>query len=218
MSRTLHPPTSSSQADLWRPRASTTASSSRAARPVVDGVARKACRRMREGLIGDRLHGAGVLQNAQPIGRTPVSEVPRVGLRLWTGPAPKRPFSKTGSTITGTGSGIPEATSATGHSRDGQGALGWASSIRSRPAQSAGRYVRRRSGRPPTSLNASSEFNENGKTKILEFEVATGSPTANTCARTGGGAWRWPRPGGGLALEPARPDAGRGPGGPIGAL
>jgi len=46
----------------------------------------------------------------------------------------------------------------------------WASSIRSRQRHRRESHVRRRPG-DPNVLNASFEFNENGKTKILEFEV-----------------------------------------------
>src|SRR5690242_2771369 len=56
----------------------------------------EAVQKMREGLIGDVYLSRGLcFKYRNTIGRTPVSEVPAgVDYDLWTGPAPKRQFSK----------------------------------------------------------------------------------------------------------------------------
>ena len=59
-------------------------------------VVREMVRKMQTGLIGDPYMGRGLCYKwRDTIGRAPISEVPPgVDYDLWTGPAPKRPFTK----------------------------------------------------------------------------------------------------------------------------
>jgi len=124
-------------------------SQSRSSTALQEGV-----QKMREGLIGDVYMARGLCYKTRnTIGRTPVSEVPEgVDYDLWTGPAPKRPFSKNRFHYnwhwfwdTGT------ATSATRDSRDGQGALGPGVKYPIKASAIGGRSCSTTIRRPPTS-------------------------------------------------------------------
>jgi len=145
-------------------------SQSRSSEALQEGV-----QKMREGLIGDVYMARGLCYKTRnTIGRTPVSDVPEgVDYDLWTGPAPKRPFTKnrfhynwhwfwdTGDGDIGN-QGIHEMDKAR-----------WGLGVKYPIKASAigGKVMFDDDQETPNVLNASFEFNENGKTKILEFEV-----------------------------------------------
>src|ERR1019366_8603865 len=145
-------------------------SQSRSSTALQEGV-----QKMREGLIGDVYMARGLCYKTRnTIGRTPISDVPEgVDYDLWTGPAPKRPFSKnrfhynwhwfwdTGNGDIGN-QGIHEMDKAR-----------WGLGVKYPTKASAigGHFMFDDDQETPNTLNASFEFNENGKTKMLEFEV-----------------------------------------------
>ena len=145
-------------------------SQSRSSEALQEGV-----QKMREGLIGDVYMARGLCYKTRnTIGHTPVSEVPEgVDYDLWTGPAPKRPFTKnrfhynwhwfwdTGNGDIGN-QGIHEMDKAR-----------WGLGVKYPIKVSAigGHFMFDDDQETPNVLNASFEFNENGKTKMLEFEV-----------------------------------------------
>ena len=206
-------------------------SQSRSSEALQEGV-----QKMREGLIGDVYMARGLCYKTRnTIGHTPVSEVPEGGdYDLWTGPAPKRPFTKnrfhynwhwfwdTGDGDIGN-QGIHEMDKAR-----------WGLGVKYPIKASAigGKFMFDDDQETPNTLNASFEFNENGKTKILEFEVrhwltnreymvpvTGGGAGAGRVAGGGAGAGRGP--GGGRGPEGGAPAgrgtaAGRGAGGPVG--
>jgi len=145
-------------------------SQSRSSTALQEGV-----QKMREGLIGDVYMARGLCYKTRnTIGHTPVSDVPEgVDYDLWTGPAPKRPFTKnrfhynwhwfwdTGDGDIGN-QGIHEMDKAR-----------WGLGVKYPIKASAigGHFMFGDDQETPNTLNASFEFNENGKTKMLEFEV-----------------------------------------------
>ena len=202
-------------------------SQSRSSEALREGV-----QKMREGVIGDVYMARGLCYKTRnTIARTPVSEVPEgVDYDLWTGPAPKRPFTKnrfhynwhwfwdTGNGDIGN-QGIHEMDKAR-----------WGLGVKYPIKASAigGHFMFDDDQETPNVLNASFEFNENGKTKMLEFEVRHWLTNREYIVpNTGGGAGAGRGTGGGAGAgrgagagaEAGRgPVPGRGPGGPGGAL
>ena len=206
-------------------------SQSRSSEALQEGV-----QKMREGLIGDVYMARGLCYKTRnTIGRTPISEVPEgVDYDLWTGPAPKRPFTQnrfhynwhwfwdTGDGDIGN-QGIHEMDKAR-----------WGLGVKYPIKASAigGKVMFDDDQETPNVLNASFEFNENGKTKMLEFEVRHWITNReymvpSTGGRAGGA--RGPEAGrgaeagrgieGGLGAGVGRgAGAGRGPGGPVGGF
>jgi len=135
----------------------------------------EAVQKMRDGLIGDVYMARGLcFKWRDTIGRTPVSEVPAgVDYDLWTGPAPKRQFSKnrfhytwhwfwdTGNGDLGN-QGIHEVDVA----RWGLGVL-----YPVKVNAIGGHFMFDDDQETPNTLNCAFEFNENGKRKMMEFEV-----------------------------------------------
>jgi hypothetical protein len=130
---------------------------------------------MREGLIGDVYLSRGIcFKWRDTIGRTPTGPVPAgVDYDLWTGPAPKREFSKnrfhytwhwfwdTGNGDLGN-QGIHEVDVAR-----------WGLGVRYPTKVSAigGHFMFDDDQETPNTLNCAFEFNDNGKRKMMEFEV-----------------------------------------------
>ena len=135
----------------------------------------EAVKQMRDGLIGDVYLARGLCYKwRDTIGRTPVSAVPAgVDYDLWTGPAPKREFTKnrfhynwhwfwdTGNGDIGN-QGIHQVDVAR-----------WGLGVKYPVKVSAigGHFMLDDDQETPNTLNAVFEFNENGKHKMLEFEV-----------------------------------------------
>jgi predicted dehydrogenase len=135
----------------------------------------EAVQQMRDGLIGDVYLARGLCYKSRDtIGRTPVSEVPAgVDYDLWTGPAPKREFSKnrfhynwhwfwdTGNGDLGN-QGIHQVDIAR-----------WGLGVKYPVKVSAigGHFMFDDDQETPNTLNCAYEFNENGKRKMMEFEV-----------------------------------------------
>ena len=135
----------------------------------------EAVQKMRDGLIGDVYMARGLcFKYRNTIGRTPVSDVPQgVDYDLWTGPAPKRPFTHnrfhynwhwfwdTGNGDLGN-QGIHEVDIAR-----------WGLGVRYPVKVSAigGHFMFDDDQETPNTLNCAYEFNENGKRKMMEFEV-----------------------------------------------
>jgi predicted dehydrogenase len=135
----------------------------------------EAVQHMRDGLIGDVYMARGLcLKWRDTIGRKPVSEVPAgVDYDLWTGPAPKRQFTEnrfhynwhwfwdTGNGDLGN-QGIHEVDVAR-----------WGLGVRYPVKVSAigGHFMFDDDQETPNTLNCAFEFNENGKRKMMEFEV-----------------------------------------------
>jgi predicted dehydrogenase len=130
---------------------------------------------LREGVIGDVYLSRGLCYKTRnTIGRTPVSEVPAgVDYDLWTGPAPKRQFSKnrfhynwhwfwdTGNGDIGN-QGIHEMDKA-------RWGLGVKYPVRA--TAMGGHYMFDDDQETPNTLTSAFEFDEGGKKKMLEFEV-----------------------------------------------
>ena len=135
----------------------------------------EAVQSMRDGLIGDVYMGRALcFKWRDTIGRTPVSEVPEgVDYDLWTGPAPKRPFTRnrfhynwhwfwdTGNGDLGN-QGIHEMDVA----RWGLGV-----NFPAKVSAIGGHFMFDDDQETPNTLNCAFEFNESGKKKMLEFEV-----------------------------------------------
>ena len=135
----------------------------------------EAVQSMRDGLIGDVYMGRALcFKWRDTIGRTPVSEVPEgVDYDLWTGPAPKRAFTRnrfhynwhwfwdTGNGDLGN-QGIHEMDVAR-----------WGLGVKFPAKVSAigGHFMFDDDQETPNTLNCAFEFNESGKKKMLEFEV-----------------------------------------------
>jgi predicted dehydrogenase len=135
----------------------------------------EAVQKMRDGLIGDVYMARGLcIKWRNTIGRTPVSPVPAgVDYDLWTGPAPKREFTKnrfhynwhwfwdTGNGDLGN-QGIHEVDVAR-----------WGLGVRYPTKVSAigGHFMFDDDQETPNTLNCAFEFNDNGKKKMMEFEV-----------------------------------------------
>src|ERR1035438_5043182 len=134
-----------------------------------------AMQKMRDGLIGDVYLSRGLCYRSRDtIGRTPVSAVPPgVDYDLWTGPAPKREFTAnrfhhnwhwfwdTGNGDIGN-QGI--------HQMD---IARWGLGVKFPVKASAigGHFMFDDDQETPNTLNAAFEFDEDGKRKLLEFEV-----------------------------------------------
>jgi len=145
-------------------------SQSRSSEALREGV-----QKLREGVIGDVYLARGLCYKTRDtIGRTPVSDVPAgVDYDLWTGPAPKRPFSKnrfhynwhwfwdTGNGDIGN-QGIHEMDKAR-----------WGLGVKYPVKATAfgGHFMFDDDQETPNTLNSSFEFDEDGKKKMLEFEV-----------------------------------------------
>ncbi|HLK63607.1 MAG TPA: Gfo/Idh/MocA family oxidoreductase [Bryobacteraceae bacterium] len=166
----------------------------------------EAVQKMREGLIGDVYLSRGLcFKWRDTIGRTPVSPVPPgVDYDLWTGPAPKHEFSLNrfhynwhwfwdyGNGDLGN-QGIHEMDVAR-----------WGLGVKYPTKVSAigGHFMFDDDQETPNTLNCAFEFNEDGKHKMLEFEVrhwmsngeATVGPNVRAASATA--AARPPRPAG----------------------
>jgi predicted dehydrogenase len=135
----------------------------------------EAMQKMGEGLIGDIYMSRGLCYKwRDTIGRTPVSPVPAgVDYDLWTGPAPKRDFTMNrfhynwhwfwdyGNGDLGN-QGIHQVDVAR-----------WGLGVKYPTKVSAigGHYMFDDDQETPNVLNCAFEFNENGKQKLMEFEV-----------------------------------------------
>jgi predicted dehydrogenase len=135
----------------------------------------EAVQKMREGLIGDVYLARGLcFKWRNTIGRTPTEPVPQgVDYDLWTGPAPKREFSRnrfhynwhwfwdTGNGDLGN-QGIHEVDVAR-----------WGLGVKYPVKVSAigGHFMFDDDQETPNTLNCAFEFNLNGKRKMMEFEV-----------------------------------------------
>jgi predicted dehydrogenase len=135
----------------------------------------EAVQSMRDGLIGDVYLGRGLcFKWRDTIGRTPVSEVPEgVDYDLWTGPAPKRQFTKNRFHYTwhwfwDTGNG--DLGNQGIHEMD---VARWGLGVKFPTKVSAigGHFMFDDDQETPNTLNCAFEFNETGKKKMLEFEV-----------------------------------------------
>jgi predicted dehydrogenase len=136
---------------------------------------REAIERMRSGELGDiYMARALCFKWRDTIGRTPVSAVPAgVDYDLWTGPAPKREFTKnrfhynwhwfwdTGNGDIGN-QGIHEMDIAR-----------WGLGVKypTKVSSIGGHFMFDDDQETPNTLNSAFEFNENGKTKMLVFDV-----------------------------------------------
>jgi predicted dehydrogenase len=142
----------------------------RSSAAVQDGI-----RQLREGLIGDVYLGRGLCYKwRDTIGRKPVSPVPPgVDYDLWTGPAPKREFTMnrfhynwhwfwdTGNGDLGN-QGIHQVDIAR-----------WGLGVQYPVKVSAmgGHFMFDDDQETPNTLNCAFEFEDNGKRKLMEFEV-----------------------------------------------
>jgi predicted dehydrogenase len=145
-------------------------SQSRSSEALREGV-----QKLREGVIGDVYLSRGLCYKTRDtIGRTPVSDVPAgVDYDLWTGPAPKRQFSKnrfhynwhwfwdTGNGDIGN-QGIHEMDKA-------RWGLGVKYPIKANAT--GGHFMFDDDQETPNTLNTAFEFDQDGKKKMLEFEV-----------------------------------------------
>ena len=145
-------------------------SQSRSSVALQDGV-----QKMRDGLIGDLYLSRGLCYKwRDTIGKTPVSDPPSgVDYDLWTGPAPKKPFTKNrfhynwhwfwdfGNGDLGN-QGIHEMDIAR-----------WGLGVKYPTKISAvgGKFMFDDDQETPNTLNCAFEFNENGKRQMMEFEV-----------------------------------------------
>jgi len=136
---------------------------------------REAVQKMNEGLIGDLYLARGLCYKwRDTIGHTPVSEVPAgVDYDLWLGPAPKTPFTNNhfhynwhwfwayGNGDLGN-QGIHEIDIAR-----------WGLGVRYPTKASAvgGKFMFDDDQETPNTLNCAFEFDDNGKKKMMEFEV-----------------------------------------------
>jgi len=145
-------------------------SQSRSSPALQEGV-----QKLREGVIGDVYLSRGLCYKTRnTIGHTPVSDVPDgVDYDLWTGPAPKRAFSRnrfhynwhwfwdTGNGDIGN-QGIHEMDKA-------RWGLGVKYPVRA--TAMGGHFMFDDDQETPNTLNSSFEFDDDGKKKMLEFEV-----------------------------------------------
>jgi predicted dehydrogenase len=145
-------------------------SQSRSSVALQDGV-----QKMRDGLIGDLYLSRGLCYKwRDTIGKTPVSDPPEgVDYDLWTGPAPKKPFTKNrfhynwhwmwdfGNGDLGN-QGIHEMDIAR-----------WGLGVKFPTKVSAigGKFMFDDDQETPNTLNCAFEFHENGRPQMLEFEV-----------------------------------------------
>jgi predicted dehydrogenase len=145
-------------------------SQSRSSVALQDGV-----QKMREGLIGDLYLSRGLCYKwRDTIGKTPVSDPPNgVDYDLWTGPAPKKPFTKNrfhynwhwfwdfGNGDLGN-QGIHEVDIAR-----------WGLGVKfpTKATAVGGKFMFDDDQETPNTLNCAFEFNENGRKQMMEFEV-----------------------------------------------
>jgi predicted dehydrogenase len=145
-------------------------SQSRSSVALQDGV-----QKMREGLIGDLYLSRGLCYKwRDTIGKTPISDPPEgVDYDLWTGPAPKKPFTKNrfhynwhwfwdfGNGDLGN-QGIHEVDIAR-----------WGLGVKFPTKVSAigAKFMFDDDQETPNTLNCAFEFNQNGKRQMMEFEV-----------------------------------------------
>lgn len=136
---------------------------------------REAVQKMNEGVIGDLYLARGLCYKwRDTIGHTPISEVPAgVDYDLWLGPAPKTPFTKNhfhynwhwfwayGNGDLGN-QGIHEVDIAR-----------WGLGVKYPTKASAvgGKFMFDDDQETPNTLNCAFEFDDNGKKKMMEFEV-----------------------------------------------
>jgi predicted dehydrogenase len=165
-------------------------SQSRSSVALQDGV-----QKMRDGLIGDLYLSRGLCYKwRDTIGKTPVSDPPSgVDYDLWTGPAPKKPFTKNrfhynwhwfwdfGNGDLGN-QGIHEVDIAR-----------WGLGVKFPTKVSAigGKFMFDDDQETPNTLNCAFEFNENGKRQMMEFEVRHWMSNHE----------------GGIGVKPPKPDA-----------
>jgi predicted dehydrogenase len=145
-------------------------SQSRSSVALQDGV-----QKMREGLLGDIYLSRGLCYKwRDTIGKTPISDPPSgVDYDLWTGPAPKKPFTKNrfhynwhwfwdfGNGDLGN-QGIHEVDIAR-----------WGLGVKfpTKVTAIGGKFMFDDDQETPNTLNCAFEFNENGKKQMMEFEV-----------------------------------------------
>ena len=145
-------------------------SQSRSSVALQDGV-----QKMREGLLGDIYLSRGLCYKwRDTIGKTPISDPPSyVDYDLWTGPAPKKPFTKNrfhynwhwfwdfGNGDLGN-QGIHEVDIAR-----------WGLGVKfpTKATAIGGKFMFDDDQETPNTLNCAFEFNENGKKQMMEFEV-----------------------------------------------
>jgi predicted dehydrogenase len=145
-------------------------SQSRSSVALQDGV-----QKMREGLLGDVYLSRGLCYKwRNTIGKKPVSDPPSgVDYDLWTGPAPKKPFTENrfhynwhwfwdfGNGDLGN-QGIHEVDIAR-----------WGLGVKfpTKATAIGGKFMFDDDQETPNTLNCAFEFNENGKKQMMEFEV-----------------------------------------------
>jgi predicted dehydrogenase len=150
----------------------------------------EAVKSMRDGLIGDVYMARGIcFKFRNDIGRTPVSPVPEgVDYDLWTGPAPKREFTKnrfhynwhwfwdTGNGDLGN-QGIHEVDVAR-----------WGLGVRypTKVTAMGGMFMFDNDQETPNTISALYEFNVDGKKKMMEFEVRHWMSNGEASIREGG--------------------------------
>ena len=134
----------------------------------------EAVQKMRDGFLGDVYMARGPLFQVERLDRpTPVEPVPAgVHYDLWLGPAPSMRSRATGSITTGTGSGITAtATSAIRVSMKSTSPAGAWVSVSHESSRLGGHFMFKDDQETPDTLNCSYEFDDNGKTKMMVFEV-----------------------------------------------
>jgi predicted dehydrogenase len=145
-------------------------SQSRSSVALQDGV-----QKMREGLLGDLYLSRGLCYKwRNTIGKKPISDPPAgVDYDLWTGPAPKKPFTENrfhynwhwfwdfGNGDLGN-QGIHEVDIAR-----------WGLGVKfpTKVTAIGGKFMFDDDQETPNTLNCAFEFNENGKRQMMEFEV-----------------------------------------------
>jgi predicted dehydrogenase len=138
-------------------------------------IAREAIQKMRDGLIGDVYMARGLcFKWRDTIGRTPVEPVPAgVDYNLWLGPAPKTEFTKNHFHYNwhwfwayGNGDIGNQGIHQVDVARWGLGVT-----YPTKISATGGHFMFDDDQETPNTLNASFEFNDGGKKKILVFEV-----------------------------------------------
>jgi predicted dehydrogenase len=145
-------------------------SQSRSSAALQDGI-----QKMRDGLLGDLYLSRGLCYKwRDTIGKAPVSDPPSgVDYDLWTGPAPKKPFTKNrfhynwhwfwdfGNGDLGN-QGIHEVDIAR-----------WGLGVKfpTKVTAIGGKFMFDDDQETPNTLNCAFEFNENGRKQMMEFEV-----------------------------------------------
>jgi predicted dehydrogenase len=138
-------------------------------------IAREAIQKMRDGLIGDVYMARGLcFKWRDTIGRTPVEPVPAgVDYNLWLGPAPKTEFTKNHFHYNwhwfwdyGNGDIGNQGIHQVDVARWGLGVT-----YPTKISATGGHFMFDDDQETPNTLNATFEFNDGGKKKILVFEV-----------------------------------------------